>query len=123
MELDQLVGTWELQSSMSVDSAGVVRPTQGEAMTGLLLYTSDGGVSATVSAGETDVLDVCYAGRVTVRGDTVTHHVLIGAAPFVAGTKLFRSAELASDGTLRYTMEGQDGTAKTTVIWRRLQRS
>ena len=124
MELDQLIGTWELQGTASVDGDGVVRYPHGEAPNGLLLYTSDGGVSATVSAGpESNELDVSYAGRVTVRGDTVTHHVLVGAAPFVVGTELVRDAELAGDGTLRYTVRGQDGAAATTVIWRRFQRS
>ena len=124
MELDQLIGTWELQSSASKDADGVVRNLHGEAPRGMLLYTSDGAVSATVSSGPTgNGLDVSYAGRVTVRGDTVTHHVLVGAAPFVVGTELVREAELAGDGTLRYTVRGQDGAAATTVIWRRFQRS
>ena len=124
MELDQLIGTWELQSSMSADGDGVVRNRHGEAPSGLLLYTSDGSVSATVSAGsDSNSLDVSYAGRVTVRGDTVTHHVLVGAAPYVVGTELVRQAELASDGTLRYTVGGQAGAPVTTVTWRRSRRS
>jgi hypothetical protein len=123
MELDQLVGTWELHSSALTDGDGGVRNRHGETPNGMLLYTADGSVSATVSSSASNVLDVCYAGRVTVRGDTVTHHVLVGAAPFVVGTELVRHAELASDGTLRYTVRGESGAATTTVIWRRLQRS
>jgi len=124
MELDQLIGTWELQGSASVDGDGVIRHLHGEAPKGLLLYTADGSVSATVSSGPTsNELDVSYAGRVTVRGDTVTHHVLVGAVPYVVGTELVRDAELASDGTLRYTVRGPDGAAVTTVTWRRFQRS
>jgi len=123
LELDQLIGTWELHSSTSMDGDGVVQNRHGEAPSGLLLYTSDGSVSAMVSAGsDSNSLDVSYAGRVTVRGDTVTHHVLVGAPPFTVGTELVRHAELASDGTLRYTVRGDAGAATTTVTWRRFRR-
>jgi hypothetical protein len=124
MEFDQLIGTWQLQSSASTDSDGRTRNTLGDAPSGLLLYTSDGGVSATISAGSnSNGLDVSYAGRVTVRADTVTHHVLVGAAPHVTGTELVRHAELAGDGTLRYTVSGEIGAPTTTVIWKRLPRA
>jgi len=123
MKLDQLAGTWELQEVISLDKDGVVKYPYGEHPVGVLLYTQDGGMSATIAGqANRDELGVGYAGRVSVQSDILIHSVLVGAAPFTPGSRLIREAQLLADGTLRLTASAQDGTDRTTLTWKRPRR-
>lgn len=118
VELGSLVGAWELLQVVSVETDGSLSYPLGELPTGLILYTPDGGMSATISAeADGDAVSVCYAGRVSIRGNTVKHHVLVGADPYGVGALLVRDAELATDGTLRLTARGPE---LLHVTWKRL---
>jgi hypothetical protein len=124
VELDQLVGTWELEEVITVGKDGVVTYPHGDHPVGVLLYTQDGGMSATIAPQPNqDELSVCYAGRVSVESDILIHKVLVGAAPFPPGSRLIRDAQLLADGTLRLTASAQDGTERTSLTWKRPQPS
>jgi hypothetical protein len=121
MELSSLIGAWELQELVSVGGDGSLSYPLGEHPGGLILYTPDGGMSATISAEPSGgALSVCYAGRVSIRGNTVTHHVLVGADPYGVGALLVRDAELTTDDTLQLTASGPE---LLHVRWKRLRRS
>jgi hypothetical protein len=91
----------------------------GPEPSGVLLYTPDGGVSATIqSAAGGGELAVVYAGRVTLAEDVLTHRVLVGSARFPAGAELVRYAALTEDGDLVLTVKYPDGATKYTLGWR-----
>jgi hypothetical protein len=124
VKLDQLVGTWELHQVITIGKDGEISYPQGEHPVGVLLYTQDGGMSATIATQPNrDELSVSYAGRVSVQRDIVIHNVLVGAAPFPPGSRLIRDAQLLADGTLRLTASAQNGTERTTLTWKRPQPS
>jgi hypothetical protein len=85
---------------------------------GVLLYTPDGGVSATIEASSGGIA-VCYAGRVTLADSAVTHHVLVGDARFLAGTKQVRQASFDSDGYLNLAVHYPDGAVQAVLVWQR----
>jgi hypothetical protein len=121
MELSTLIGAWELQGLVSIGSDGAVGYPLGEHPSGLILYTPDGGMSATISAEPSSgALSVCYAGWVSMRGNTLTHHVLVGADPYGVGSQLVRDAELTSDGALQLTAKGPE---LLHLTWKRFRRS
>jgi hypothetical protein len=116
-----LIGAWELQGMVSVGSDGGVGHPLGEHPSGVILYTPDGGVSATISAEPSSgAVDVSYAGWVSIDGNAITHHVLVGADPYRAGELLVRDAELTTDGMLQLTARGPELLQMT---WKRLRRS
>jgi hypothetical protein len=121
VELSTLIGVWELQGVVSIGSDGAATHPFGEHPSGVILYTPDGGMSATISAEPSSgVLNISYAGWVSIDGSTLTHHVLVGADPYGVGEMLVRDAELMADGTLRLTARGPE---LMHVTWKRLQRS
>jgi hypothetical protein len=85
---------------------------------GVLLYTPDGGVSATIESASGDIA-VCYAGRVTLADETVNHHVLVGEGRFPAGTDLVRHASFDSDEHLNLAVHHPDGAVRALLVWRR----
>ena len=121
VELSSLIGVWELQGVVSIGSDGVLSYPFGEHPGGVILYTPDGGMSATISAQPSSgVLNVSYAGWVSIEGSTLTHHVLVGADHYGVGEILVRDAELMPDGALQLTARGPD---PMHVTWKRLRRS
>ena len=118
--LDQLVGTWRLESFSTRDEQGhEVRPL-GEHPVGLLVITGDGWMSAHVAAAPSDRPDfgspdtlgepnqqaaafrtyAGYAGRWRVEGDRFVTRVEVSAQPNWVGTEQVREIELSGDGLL-----------------------
>jgi hypothetical protein len=124
MQADDLVGTWRLVSWASHRSDGTtVAPFGGAATTGLIVYSADGFMSATLmevdrrSLGRpvrtsADVAEaageeveaafkgyMAYCGRYSISDDgrTVTHHLECALYPDWVGTDLVRFAELDGD--------------------------
>src|SRR5690349_2225987 len=103
-----LMGTWKLRSSTLKDvESGEESHTFGLHPTGFLNYSPDGRVMV-VMVGDnrkppsgpapTDAemiawfqSTLAYAGRYTVEGNQVTHHVEASSDPLRAGAKLVRS--------------------------------
>jgi Lipocalin-like domain len=145
---DDLVGTWRLVSWQSHRSDGTtVAPFGGAPATGLIVYTADGFVSATLmqvdraSLGRpvrtsADVAEaageeveaafkgyMAYCGTYSVAddGQTVTHHLECALYPDWVGTDLVRFGTL-EDGrlTLRTPPVEVDGTEQHgELVWER----
>jgi hypothetical protein len=108
---DPIIGTWRLVSFLSQDSTGQQRPVWGEHPTGLIIYTSDGHVSAQLydprrprvgeiaNAIPSAAAQASYGGLYTyfgtfsvdVSAHTVSHHVEGAMAPDWVGSTLIRA--------------------------------
>jgi hypothetical protein len=105
----QLVGTWKLVSAKITTDKGEVRDSWGSHPAGLLTYTPDGRMSAILTLGNRKPLSVsdfisapsperaeafasmtAYAGRYTLTGDKVVHHVEVASMPNDVGAKMER---------------------------------
>jgi hypothetical protein len=106
---DQLVGTWKLVSAKITTDKGEVRDSWGPNPEGLLMYTADGRMSAILTLGNRKPLSVsdfisapaperaeafasmtAYAGRYTLSGEKVIHHVEIASMPNDVGANMER---------------------------------
>jgi hypothetical protein len=117
-----LVGAWGLESwSLEYEDR---RPSEfplGLAVRGMLLYTPDGRVSATLMGAGKPAASFAYAGRYDVRGDAVYHSIEIATDPTLVGVTTTR--HIAREGDV-LTLSGPDfraGTGRTQkIVWRRL---
>lgn len=135
IEAKDLLGAWELASWSLVYADG--RPPEypmGEDARGLIIYTPDGHVSATLmqkarpaaapaspsAAAEAYAQSFAYAGRYTVRDNTAYHAIEIATNPALIGITSTRHIELAGD---MLTLSGPDfaaGSARSQrIVWRR----
>ena len=114
---DKLVGTWKLVSALSTTPAGEPsKAPYGPSPVGFLSYSEDGRVSVLISYGGRKPLSVggaalalqeeqaeafktflAYAGRYTVNGDKVTHHIEISSIQNYVGKDLVRDIKFQSD--------------------------
>jgi Lipocalin-like domain len=117
-----LVGAWGLESwSLEFEDG---RPSEfplGLAVRGMLLYTPDGRVSATLMGAGKPAASFAYAGRYDVRGDAVYHSIEIATDPTLVGVTTTR--HIAREGDV-LTLSGPDFRAGTgrrkKIVWRRL---
>jgi hypothetical protein len=130
-----LVGTWRLERWEIVYEDG--RPAEcplGEDAVGLLMYTDDGHVSASLARSERAPVDAGgasskgrafeayfgYAGRYEVRNGAVVHHIALALDPALTGVTTSRNVSL--DGE-RLTLSGPDFAAASPrshrIVWRR----
>ena len=115
-----LLGAWHLESWSFIHDDG--RPAEyplGADARGIILYTADGHVSATLmraNLGES----FAYAGRYEVRDDAVFHSIEVATNPSLVGVTSARYIELMGE---RLTLSGPDfsaGTGRTQrIAWRR----
>jgi hypothetical protein len=136
---DKLIGTWKLVSAASTTSTGERNETPyGPNPTGFLTYTEDGRVTALISYGGRKPLGtlasleeqaeafktfLAYAGRYTLNGDEVTHHVEISSIQSYVGKDLVRNVKFQGDQILLVTPPTPvKGTIQTfELIWQPLQ--
>ena len=134
---NELVGTWRLVSAFAVNTDG--RRTEapyGANPTGLITYTGDGRMSSVISYGgrrpltggdrvsapeseraEAFATSFGYAGRYSVSGSQVTHHVEVSTVQNWVDTDLVRTVALdANRLTLRTTPMSVGGTTRTTQL-------
>lgn len=130
-----LIGGWQLESWALVYEDG--RPSEyplGRDARGLILYTADGYVSATLArrkrapmasteaTEKAKAYDDCfaYAGRYEVKGDALFHSIEVATNPALAGITSTRNIHL--DGN-RLTLSGPDFSPGSPryhrIIWRR----
>jgi lipocalin-like protein len=141
-ERPALVGTWKLVSALSTTAKGERNETPyGPSPVGFLTYTEGGWVSALISYGGRKPISVgggsavrleeqaeafktflAYAGRYTVSGDTVTHHVEISSIQSYVGKDLVRSVKSHGDNITLITPPAPvNGKIQTVeLIWQRL---
>jgi len=135
------VGTWKLVSSTRKDvESGAESRTFGSHPTGFLNYSADGRVMVIMIGDNrkppsgpvpTDVemgalfkSVLAYAGRYTVEGNQVVHHVEASSDPLRAGGRLVRFFSL--DGNVltltaaptRYWMDGR--VSVLTIVWEKV---
>lgn len=140
---ESLVGAWQLQRWEIVrEAAGqerVVSQPFGTGAEGLLLYTADGWMSATIMAEGRRPLShanprsapaaeraaafdgyFSYAGRWSVDGQQVRHEVVVALNPAMVGTLQLREARLAGR-TLTLSAEETvaDGVRRHRLVWQR----
>jgi Lipocalin-like domain len=139
---NELVGTWKLLSASSTASTGERSEIPyGLNPTGFITYTAEGRVVALISYGGRKPLSVgggltapleeqaeafktfiAYAGRYTLSGDKVTHHVEISSIQNYVGKDLVRSVKFQGDQiTLVTPPMPVNGIIQTVeLIWQRL---
>jgi hypothetical protein len=137
--LSSLVGVWKFEKEVNTRADGSVVSMPGSGYDGLLIYTADGHVSATImpkdrrwslesatfgdfmgSVGEGAA--TAYAGtyQVDEKAHTVTHLPSVSVDPGDIGKTLIRRFELRGDQLLlsgQWTYQGEQLTF--TVYWRR----
>jgi hypothetical protein len=138
-----LVGTWKLVSaSYTTDKGKVIHNVYGLNPTGFLTYTADGRMMAIITDGgrkplsvndrvsapaseraEAFATSVAYAGRYTLDGDKVIHHVEVSAMQNVVNTELVRTI-VKLEGkrvTLRTPLFSRAGLKVTEeLVWERM---
>jgi hypothetical protein len=139
---DRLVGTWKLVSASSSTATGERNGTPfGPSPAGFLTYTQDGRVTAMISYGGRKRLSsrdslsapeeeqaeafrtfVAHAGRFTLNGEKIIHHVEISSIQDWVDTDLIRSIEFEGDRLVLATPGTLDGGKIQTfeLIWQRL---
>ncbi len=122
---NKLVGTWKLVSASSVMSSGEQSAPYGTNPAGFLTYTEDGRVNALISYGGRKRLSVlsvggasqalleeqaeafrtflAYAGRYTLSGDKVTHHIEVSSIQNYVDKDLIRSVRFEGDQIILVT--------------------
>jgi hypothetical protein len=139
---NKLVGTWKLVSASSITSTGERSETPyGSGPLGFLTYTGDGRISAVISYGGRKPISfgreglvlmeeqaeafktfLAYAGRYTLSGDQVTHHVEVSSIQNYTNRDLVRSVKFQDDRIILVTpptpMNGKIQTVELT--WQRL---
>ncbi len=116
-----LLGAWRLESWSFVYDDG--RPPGyplGPDAKGIILYTADGHVSATLMRTSGTAESFAYAGRYEVRDGAVFHLIEIATNPALVGITSTRYIALESD---RLTLSGPDFSADSgrtqKIVWRR----
>lgn len=135
---NKLVGTWKLVSASSTTLKGErLDPPYGLNPVGFLTYSEDGRVSAMISYDLRKPIStiakleeqaaayktfLAYAGRFTVRGDQVTHHIEISSIQNYVGKDLARIVRVESDRiTLITPPTSVNGKIQIVeLIWQRL---
>ncbi len=116
-----LLGAWRLESWSFVYDDG--RPPEyplGPDARGIILYTGDGHVSATLMRMSGRAESFAYAGRYDVRDGAVFHSIEVATNPALVGITSTRYIALGGD---RLTLSGPDfsaGSGRTQkIVWRR----
>jgi hypothetical protein len=137
---DQLVGTWKLIGASSTTSASErIETPYGVGPMGFLTYTADGRISSVISYGGRKPLSMgggkaeelveafktflAYAGRYTLSGDKVTHHIEASSIENYVDRDLVRTIKFEEDRiTLTTPPTPVNGKIQTVeLVWQRLQ--
>jgi len=126
-----IIGTWHLVDNYVENPDGTRTPTRGPHPTGILMYTTDGYMNAITrwrdrDLGEGNAADKermfdtyqNYAGRWSLDGNTVTHHIDHALNPNFVGSSRDRKIDYQGDRMV-YVGLGSDGVSKGTIVWQR----
>lgn len=140
--MDQIVGTWRLVAASASSGSERNDAPYGATPSGLITYTGDGRVMAIIShtgrkllasgdrisasveeRAEAFASSFSYAGRYSLSGDRIFHHVEIASVQNWVDTDLVRLVTLRNDKmTLRTPPISVGGQIRTTeLIWERVQ--
>jgi len=138
-----LLGRWEYLRWEIVYPDGSVTHPFGDAASGTLLYTADGGMSANIMAGARPLLSKAnrraasvperarafdgyfgYAGRWSIQGGEVAHEVTVALNPALVGSVQWRKATLRGRTlTLSVAEPVADGVRVHRLVWQRPRRT
>jgi hypothetical protein len=139
---ESVVGTWRLVSASALTADGrLIADPFGSNPTGVINYTPDGRMTAIISHGGRTPLSgdrisspaseraqafatfFAYAGRYSVNGDKVIHHVEISSVQNWVNTDMVRLVTFGDDRiTLRTPPISVGGTNQTTdLVWERVK--
>lgn len=127
-----LIGAWTLEGSFVEAADGTRTPTWGDDARGLIMYTADGYMTAITRRGDrtlpadasaddkADAFDsyLNYAGRWTLSGNVVTHHIEHALDPGWVGSARDRTIDHQGDRMVFSGLAG-DGKSNAVIIWRR----
>lgn len=135
---DELVGTWKLVSASSTTSKGERNEIPyGAGPGGFLTYTAEGRVTSVISYGGRKSLPIgaaaeqqaeafntflAYAGRYTLSGDKVIHHIEVSSIQNYVNKDLVRSLKFQGDQIVLVTpptlVNGKIQTIE--LVWQRV---
>lgn len=113
MRGEDLLGAWSLRSYVQLRDGAVISHPAGEQPCGLILYTPDGYMSATVQNAGGPLL-VSYAGRWSLEGDIITHDCAFNLEPERAGKPVQRIAQLQNGDLILRSPKKQTAEG---VVW------
>lgn len=135
----ELVGTWKLVGASSTTSSGErIEAPYGVGPVGLLTYTAEGRISAVIGYGGRRPLSIgggkieeqaeafktflAYAGRYTLSGDKVTHHIEVSSVQNYVDRDLVRAIKFEEDRiTLTTPPTPVNGKIQTLeLVWQRV---
>jgi hypothetical protein len=139
IEADSLVGAWHLQRWETVYPDGTASAPFGPGAVGLLLYTADGWMSASIMAADSARLSsdnpraapaaeraaafdayFSYGGRWSLAEGTVRHEVTVALNPAMVGTVQVREARVDGRTLTLSAVEAVPGGARRhRLSWRR----
>lgn len=139
MTPEHLHGAWLYQAWEIRYADGRCTMPFGPGASGLLVYTPDGFMSATIMAGDRQALSVgnprlataaekaaafdsyfSYAGRWSLQGERVRHDVTLALNPGLLGTLQWRDAELSEQQLILSAKENTPaGDRQHVLIWSR----
>lgn len=128
-----IIGAWHLVDTYILNPDGTHTLTQGPEPTGIVLYTADGYMNAITRWGTREfpaskanedkarMFDtyLSYAGRWTLDGNTVTHHIEHALDPNTHGLERKRDIEYQGDRMVYSGLAASDGISKGIVVWQR----
>ena len=142
VSMEQIVGTWRLVAASASSGSERNDAPYGPNPSGLITYTGDGRVMAIIShsgrkplasgdrisasvdeRAEAFATSFSYAGRYSLSGDRVVHHVEIASVQNWVGTDLVRLVSLRNNKiTLTTPPISVGGQTRTTeLVWERIQ--
>ena len=128
-----LIGVWTLEQSFTEDEAGNRTPAYDDNPRGRIMYTADGYMVAMTGAGARsfpaqDATDadkaaafdsfMTYAGRWSLDGNVVSHHIEHATNPNWVGNTRTRTIEHQGDRMV-FSGTAGDGVSRGVIIWRR----
>lgn len=114
---NELIGTWKLKKFIVQNKSGLEENWQ-EAANGLLIYTNNGYMSASLNGNEAVEF---YSGKYEIKDNFVIHHVKNATDIIKINNALKRKIKLSEDKrTLELTAHTYCPGEISTVIWDRI---
>ncbi|MBT5571531.1 MAG: hypothetical protein HOJ90_09960 [Alphaproteobacteria bacterium] len=128
---EDIIGAWQLVDTYIENPDGTRTQTQGDNPAGIIMYTADGYMSAITRRSDRELpadngsaddkarmFDgyLNYAGRWSLDGNTVTHHIEHALNPNWIGSPRDRSIDYQGD-CMVYSGFAADGKSNAIIIW------
>jgi hypothetical protein len=123
MRNEDIIGAWQLEEFRLVDAKGNVTKPWGPASVGILMYTPDGYMAASIRSDDKTrgISFMGYSGPFELSPDQVQHKVKVSSDPKLIGTTQVRGARLDGGKLIlnsAASLYGGPGTS-AELVWRR----